>query len=276
MSHSLFKTIFYLFVAFSFSLECRAQFSGGMSAMDHSRQQRKYLEGYKKKKENGESLDGYYRSQTNFNFCPVSATYTLDYVYEEFSLNETTPFAGVVTAKIKGSAYGLGLEHYFPLGKIDDKSLVALTIGLDALFYKLESPEIRLNGGKKFTPEFDIWQFNIPVGFVYKTGSDVVFRKNEKSGFSFGGGAVLREITDLKSLPTFGVRPYCMAEVSFFAGLCWKIRGTAFLGKSTLMKGTEYLGSGGSENESTMNLTTKSNLMLSLIFTEFSWDWEKD
>jgi len=270
-----------IFTVFLFSSECKAQYGGGFggfSQRDRDRQHRQFIAGYKKKKENGDNLEGYFRTQSNINFAILHATYKLDYSYPGgySSSQPTTYFTGELETPLTAKAYGFGGEHYFPLGKLSDKSLMALTLGVDFLYTEIKTGELRLNGGQKFSPTFQIIQFNLPVGLMFKSGTDAVFRKNVKSGFSFGGGALLSASTALTGQSKISPRPYCVAEVAFYTGFCWKIRGTGYLGNSTIIRGEQSVGIGGSEQESNMTLVGNTSFMLSLIITQFSWDWEED
>lgn len=282
------KNFLYLTVALLLSLESQAQYGrmggfggmgGGMSIMERDRQNRRYFESYRKKKENGDNVDNFYRGQQGLVFGMMNATYKIDYTYANgtSSNGNNNYFSGNLERKIKGKAYGVSGEHYFPLGKSSEESLFALTLGVEMIYMKFEFEETRLNGGQRFTPEHVFLQGNIPIGLAYKSGTDVVFRRNIKSGFSFGAGALVNSNFDLAgSFPSFNLRPYCMAEMAFYTGFCWKIRGTAQLGKTTLMNAAENIGLDGSENEATATIETKTNFLLSLIFMDFSYDWEED
>lgn len=263
--------------------EAKAQFGGmggfgGMSAMDRARQERRFIEGYRKKKENGESLEGYFRSQTSFYYGVISARYNLNYTYSGgySSTTGTTYFSGETETKVNGVFYGFGGEHYFPLSKLSDQTAIALTIGAEGQYLKFNFEEIRLNGGHLFTPSHDMLIFNLPIGLVYKSGTDVAFRKSIRSGASFGGGICPGLNVEFSNGATGSLRPYLMAEVAFYTGFCWKLRGTGLFGNTIISKGAEDVGIGGSAEDSRMNIRARSALMLSLIITDFSWDWDED
>jgi hypothetical protein len=284
------KNFLYLVLALLLPLGSNAQFgrdmgsfgrmgSGGSMSDRNGYSSLLYFLTYKKKKENGENVDYYYRGQQGLTFGLVNATYKIDYTYASGTdaNGNTNYFTGNLERNIKGKAYGISGEHYFPLGKSSEESLIALTIGVDAIYMKLDFEEIRLNGGQRYTPEHVIIQGNVPIGLAYKSGSDAVLRRNIKSGFSLGAGALLNGNINLQvDRPSFNLRPYCMAEMAFYTGFCWKIRGTAHLGKSILSRGAENVGLSGSEQETTATIQTKTNFLLSLIFMDFSYDWDDE
>lgn len=280
----------YLFLALLLSLDSQAQYGrsmtdfGGMgrggSMMDNNMNSTLFnILSYKQKKENGENVDNFYRSQGGLMFGLVNATYSIDYTYANgtSSNGNTNYFSGNLERKIKGKAYGISGEHYFPLGKPSEESVVALTLGVEAIYMKLDFEEIRLNGGHRFTPDRVIVQGNVPLGLAYKSGTDAVFRRNIKSGFSLGAGAMFNGNMNFPSGgPVFNLRPFCMAEMAFYTGFCWKIRGTAQIGKATLMSGSEDVGLGNIEDEISATIQTKTNFLLSIIFMDFSYDWEEE
>lgn len=287
MRHSTLKKICSCILVLSIALPSFAQYSGFGSSrygsMNSMNDRWRLIESYRRKKENGDNVDGFYRSQGSIQFAPVTAIYRLEYTYQGTNSTGTgtTYFSGEVESKVSGMAYGAGGEHYFPLGKTSDNSVMALTIGGDVMLMSLTAKEIRLNGGLTFTPELQYMQGNLPIGIVYKSGTDVVFRKSVKSGFSFGGG-VSGNMTMTYSnfdnfFPALGYRPYCMAEVSFFAGICWKIRGTAYLSNTLLERGVQAIGSDYDTKEETdMSVKSRPGVMLSLAIGDFSWDWDED
>lgn len=281
------KNFLYLLIALLLTLDSQAQygrsmggFGSGGSMMNGGVNSSLYnFLMYKKKKENGENVDNFYRGQMGLMFGLVNATYAIDYTYSSGTdaNGNNNYFSGNLERRFKGKAYGLSGEHYFPLGKPSEESVVALTVGVDVIYVKFDYEEIRLNGGQRYTPEHTILQGNVPLGLAYKSGTDAVLRKNIKSGFSFGAGAMFNGNMNFPTgAPSFNLRPYCMAEMSFYTGFCWKIRGTAHLGKATLMRGSENIGIDGFEDETSATLITKTNFFLSLIFMDYSYDWEDE
>lgn len=279
------KILLFLFVTLLCSSNVIAQYGGmggfgGFSQRDRDRQHQRFIESYKKKKENGDNVDGFYRSESAFNFILCNAHYQLSYVYPETYSSATgqSYFEGELETKVSGMGYGLGGYHYFPLSKTGENALTALTVGMEMNYIKFKFEELRLNGGQKFTPSQDVLQINFPLGLAYKTGTDVAFRKNIKSGFSIGGGAMLNaNIAMAGETPAqYNVRPFGMAEIAFYTGFCWKLRVTNCFGNATLVKGQQNVGIGGSADESVLTLRTKNTTTLSLIITDFSWDWDEE
>jgi hypothetical protein len=277
------KVIPLLLLAITYCLPTYAQYGhgfGGYRAINGNNHYNhfNYIQTYNRKKENGDNVDNYYRGQQGLVFGMINASYKLDYTYANESSTSASSdyFSGNLERKVSGVAYGVSGEHYYPLGKTSETTLIALTLGAEMLYIKFKFEDTRLNGGHKFTPEHNIVQGNVPIGLAYKSGTDAALRRNIKSGFSLGAGAMFNSNFDLAgSFPTINIRPYCMAEMSFYTGFCWKIRGTGRLGKATLLHGSELIGINGSEDETTAKMETKSNFTLSLIFMDFSWDWEE-
>lgn len=240
-----------------------------------------YIQTYHRKKDNGDNVDFYYRGQTGVTFGFIAADYKLDYTYSNGSTTGGIKdyFSGNLERKVSGMVFGVSGEHYYPLNKINDRSLIAFTLGTEMLYLKLKFDEIRINGGQRFTPEHNILITNIPLGLAYKSGTDAALKSNVKSGFSIGAGAMANINMDLGpagGFPSFNLQPYCMAEMSFYTGFCWKIRGTAYLGQPILGQGAEEIGLANSDQDVTLKITAKPTVLLSLIMTDFSWDWDEE
>jgi hypothetical protein len=249
--------------------------------MDEVRHRRQFLESYRKKKENGDNVDAYYRREEMFHFGLLEATYDLDYVYSlGYSSDKGFTYAvGELSTKVKGMSYGAGVEFYTPLSKLSETSMIAMQFGMDMHYVKFKFEELRLSGGQRFTPSQDLIQTNFPIGMVYKTGTDAALRKSVKSGFSFGGGAAINwnaSLSDDAVRSKCLIRPYGLAEVAFYTGICWKIRATGYMGNAILAEGGQNVGIGGSADDSRMRLQSKSSIMFSLIFFDLSWDWDED
>jgi hypothetical protein len=254
-----------------------AQFSNSFFERNaQARADARYKKAYKDKKENGDNVDAFYRTQGGFSYGILNTSYKLDYVYSGGSKNNVPiNFVGDIETKGVASFYGVSGERYFPLATLSEQSTLALSFGVDGFWMNLKYDELRLNGGQKFTPEFQIVQFNIPIGLAYKSGTDVVFNRNVRSGFSFGAGIAPSFMVSLNGPAKWSARTFGMAELAFYTGFCWKIRGTVFLGKTEILNGSQNVGVGGSETESTMRISTNSGGMISLVLTDFSWDWDE-
>ncbi|MES2479980.1 MAG: hypothetical protein V4561_12900 [Bacteroidota bacterium] len=280
------KVIPLLLLAITYCLPTYAQYGhgfGGYRAINGNNHYNyyNYIQTYNRKKENGDNVDNFYRVQEGLVFGLINATYKLDYIFSDGTGANGIKnyYSGEKEFKIKGMAYGLSNERYFSLGKTSENSLIAFTVGVDMLYIKFKFEETRLSRGYTFTPEHNILQGNVPLGLAYKTGTDAVLRSNVKSGFSFGGGALFNTNFDLGpngGFPTINIRPYATIEMAFYTSFCWKIRGTAHLGKVPLSISSEYTGISVSDEETTMTITAKPSFFLSFIFTDFSWDWDEE
>lgn len=237
--------------------------------------EKRLIESYKKKREAGENVDNFYRREGMFHFGMLTAELTLDYAYQETSSGPI--FVGKKTANVSGKAYGGGGGYYIPLAVMNDRAMTCIDYGMDILYIRFRPEEMRLNGGRMFTPDINILQFNVPVFFAYKSGTGASLRRSVKSGFTIGGGAALNVNLldyDLSMASKLRATPFVLGELSFYTGFCWKVRGTAFVSKQQLINMKTGVGGYYNEDNSHMLLQARPAFMLSLVYQTFSKDWE--
>ena len=198
-------------------------------------------------------------------------------------------FAGDSNIKKSVPAVGFGVDigSTIPLKKIGHTNMLGLTIhlvvnefvwgslnqtyGLDGTY------TTNANGNMTGLTE----QIALPIGIDYKLGPDAILTKRLHVGASFGVGVMpsLNEtvMVDPQNLNgggglAFGINPYVKAEVAFFAGICFKLRGQFAFGNIPFIDQQKSLVS---LTDGPFKVTGTTNLMLSFIIMPFSMTWRE-
>jgi hypothetical protein len=124
-------------------------------------------------------------------------------------------------------------------------------------------------------------QVSLPIGVEYHVGCDVIKTKRLPFGGAFGLGILPQyNMTALEGSgvnnntgSSFSITPYAKAEFSVLAGICFKVRVMYTLGNVPLMDVSNRLTS--KLTDGPFNISSTSNLQLSLIFMPFSYTWRE-
>jgi hypothetical protein len=215
--------------------------------------------------------------EVGYSYCAAAA----DFKYESRYFNESsgqfrdTSFTQRVNSQ---TGFGYLLGYYWPVMKTGEKSRLAidLTYMYNAYLWEGNSFSYSSNSrtGTSSVGSATI-EMGLPIGVDYKYGCDATFNKKDRFCASFGAGAypsmdltIYREIGGFK----FHLRPYVKAEIGFFAGIAFKVRGTYVMGN---MNYFEYGYDQPGDYENT-TFQSKGTGMISLVVMPMSWKFNKD
>ncbi|MCD6063983.1 MAG: hypothetical protein K0R82_1894 [Flavipsychrobacter sp.] len=178
---------------------------------------------------------------------------------------------------------------YLPLAKLSSKSILALNIDVAINFMQFNVGETILSKKLGLTEKIVGMNAGVPISIDFKSGGDAVLSKQYRSMFTFGIGAnpcmYMMDYGPFVSSDEspFKMIPFVKAEVGIFAGIAFKLRGTAYLGTANYFDATEQnsteMGPEGERpfDESSVRLVGKNyGYSLALLVMPFSWNWESE
>jgi hypothetical protein len=176
--------------------------------------------------------------------------------------------------------FGFFSETFVPIVRMEDESMIAFDFGGFCEFFKFKVANIALAPGE--TPRSnDLVGFSggLNLGLDYRIGADALLDKQTRTMFNIGAGispgffAAEYGAMPGEGAGGFSLQPYVKAEVGFFLGLAFKLRGDLLLGKARYIDAI-------SEGEDDL-LEVKATgairgarLGLGIMF--YSWDWDGD
>jgi len=195
-------------------------------------------------------------------------------------------FAGDTTLKrsVSGVGFGVDIGSTIPLKKIGHIKMLGLTIHLvvnEFVWgnlnenYSLAGTYTNSSSNMNGLTE----QIALPIGLDYKIGPDAILSKRLHIGASFGIG-VMPSVNETVMVDpanlngggglAFGINPYAKAELAFFGGICFKLRGEFAFGNIPFIDQQKNLAG---LTDGPFKVTGTSNLMLSFIIMPFSMTW---
>jgi hypothetical protein len=122
-------------------------------------------------------------------------------------------------------------------------------------------------------------QVAIPLGILYKIGTDAILSKRLDLGASVGGGLIPQvNLTSLEGVTTvnpgygWGLTPYLKGEFAAYTGFCWKVRFMYTFGNVNLITVPDRIDN---VTDGYFNLKLKSAFMASLVIMPFSRGWHE-
>ena len=195
--------------------------------------------------------------------------------------------SGVITGTTTGKSFnyrsmsGYGAV-YFPLTHIGQSSALVLNTGIytrgsswDLGNTSLDPTATTLNTASEI-------QIGVPVGVDYIFGGEATGNKQDKVTLRAGAGAMpyvaFGSLADKsEKYSKLGMKPYIKAELGFFLGVEWKIRGMVIAGSRTLYNyqvGDYNLNS--NSYYASYNFTIRPSYVIGFSVFPFSFGWEND
>jgi len=223
------------------------------------------------------------RYEIGYSYSVASATYKTQ------SQSGSGRFDTTLSKNVTSTS-GIGAQIGFtaPLTRIGGKCILALGIGYQYNMYTWDykTPSLSSYKDENGNVVYDLsalpmsgvsLQMGLPLSADFKFGNDAFLRKNTRWGCTFGAGVfpVGALTADIDNAGFgFGAAPFVKAEVSFFAGICFKLRGQYAAGylpfydsKNSLSAFTDYTVKS--------SLTGKQQVTFSLIVMPFSFAWQE-
>ncbi|NDC41839.1 MAG: hypothetical protein EBZ77_09860, partial [Chitinophagia bacterium] len=217
----------------------------------------------------------------------VTATGTFNgvvpiYGYNNRFITDSTLKRDIVSEPGFGVLVGVNV----PVARLGHVSVLALSIDIayNQYAWKELNKSYNLDGTFKTLPnklDAKTTQVAAPIGLDYKYGCDAINSKRMRLGATLGIGAIPHfNVTKMDSVSklfgpqqSLGFNPYAKAELSFYFGLCIKLRAMYTVGNVELMN----LGTTPVEpyTHGPFKLTNTSNTVLSVILMPFSYKWRE-
>jgi len=197
------------------------------------------------------------------------------------------PVTNVITGSTTGQSFsyrtgGGYAAVYFPLTYINMHSALVLNTGINFTMSKWDLGNTSLNPDAMVVNTAKEMYFGVPIGVDYVFGGEASFNREDR--VTLRGGAGLQPYMSMDKLEQgdvsntkFGVKPYIKAEIGFFLGFEWKIRGVMVAGSRTLydMKAGD-LSLNNTNYYASYNFTVRPTYTIGLSVFPFSFGWGKE
>jgi hypothetical protein len=186
------------------------------------------------------------------------------------------------TLKLKSvGSWGAFEESYIPIAGLDENSVMGLDLGAFGEFTTFKAGGFApIPGEAAFTDDVNAITIGLLIGIDYRVGGDAVLDKSKRGMFNIGAGfspsAMALSYNPLNEVVPpmqFKMIPYLKAEVGFFLGIGFKLRGEMLFGKMN------YFDVTGKDEDSQLDISMKSKITgfrLSLGLMPYSWHWGED
>jgi hypothetical protein len=171
---------------------------------------------------------------------------------------------------------------YFPLTYIGQNSALVLNTGVYARGSSWDLGNTSLDPTATTINSAAEVQIGVPIGVDYIFGGEVTCNKQDKVTLRAGAGAMpyiaVGSLADnSEKYAKLGMKPYVKAELGFFLGVEWKIRGMVIAGSRTLYN--YQVGDYNLNNSSyyaSYSFTVRPSYILGFSVFPFSFGWEND
>jgi hypothetical protein len=165
---------------------------------------------------------------------------------------------------------------YLPITLLSDQGAIALNIELLGIFSEIAYDSILIHSKAEYDRREQNWMIGVPISIDLKTGGEVSLSKAQKHIFGLGAGLMIGVTTassEKKAESPLTAVPFIKAELGWFAGLAFKVRGTAYLASGSYDKTYSNLFA---SDELQMKLKQGYGYTLSLIVMPFSYGWRSE
>lgn len=175
------------------------------------------------------------------------------------------------------------LNTYFPMTALSNRSVIALSVGVYGTSNSFTLNNFSFNGAPTATMDVSDLLIGLPIGVDYIFGGEATYNESDKVTLRAGIGAMpfvaLGSLSnDAGKYNRFSVRPYVKAELGFFAGIEWKIKGQVLLGSRNLydIRNGDYDLQDGSNYYSNFKMDLRPSYSLGIAIMPFSFGWNSD
>lgn len=199
---------------------------------------------------------------------------------DESNMNIITGNSRATTFNYRAASGGGAV--YFPLSYFDQKNMLALNVGFYGVGSVWDIGNTSLEPGRTTTYEAKDLFFGFPIGVDYIFGGEASLNKGDKVTVRGGIGMMpylaMGELADgSQDYAKLGIKPYVKAELGFFAGIEWKVRGMVVAGSRTIY---DYHTGDYHLNESdyyySFNFKIRPTYTVGLVIFPFSFGWDSD
>ncbi len=181
-----------------------------------------------------------------------------------------------ISATIKAKqSYAFYVGSYFPIALMSDKSMLVAEVELMASVSKLTYDSIPIAAKTNISAPTDVYKIGIPISLEYRSGADVLLSKEARSMFTLSAGFNFCIINsdDYDRVTPLRALPFVKAELGFFAGIGFKIRGVYYFGNSDYNYTVNYNVAHGTGDQLISKFRGSNGFNLTLVLMPFSVNW---
>ncbi len=236
---------------------------------------------YLQRREDGRSVSHFHRFELYYGMTFGSGGVNINDRFRDQSNNNVIAGNTRATTFNYRSASGGGAV-YFPLSYLNQKNMLALNLGFYGVGSVWDIGNTSLEAGKITSYESKDLFFGVPIGVDFIYGGEATLNKGDKVTVRGGLGLMpylaMGELADgSQDYAKLGVKPYVKAELGFFAGIEWKIRGMVVAGSRTIYDyktGDYHLQD--SDYYYSFNFKIRPTYTVGLVIFPFSFGWDSD
>lgn len=165
----------------------------------------------------------------------------------------------------------------FPISYLSDKSILALNVGVYGMANKWDLGNTSLTGDASY--EAKELYLGVPIGVDIIWGGEATCDKGDKVTLRAGAGVMPYFATGdwadgSNKYSKLGIQPYVKAEIGFFAGIEWKVRGMIVASSRTVYDikvGDYYLRD--SDYYYALNYKVRPTYTVGIALLPFSFGW---
>lgn len=239
------------------------------------------ISNYLQKRSDGKNVTLFHRFEISYGVTFGSGNINIsDRFRDPSNFNAITGHSRATSFDYRATSGYAGV--YFPLSYINSNSLLALNTGLYATGSVWDLGNTSLDEKVITRYESKDLFFGAAIGLDFIYGGEATLNKADKVTLRAGAGLMpyfaAGQLADgSQNYGKVGFKPYVKAELGFFAGVEWKIRGMAILGSRTI-----YNYSSGDYNLNdndyyySMNFKIRPTYTIGIAVFPFSFGWEND
>lgn len=236
---------------------------------------------YLKKREDGKNVSLFHRLELCYGITFGGGSVNVNDRYRDpFNQNAIGGSSRATTFNYRSySGYG---GVYFPLSYFSRNTVLALNVGVYATANTWDLGNTSLEPGVTTSYETSDMQIGVPIGVDFIYGGEATLNKADKVTLRAGAGVMpyfaAGSLADgSQDYGKLGFRPYVKAELGFFAGIEWKLRGMVVAGSRTIydystgdynLKESDYYYS--------FNFKIRPTYTVGIVIFPFSFGWEND
>lgn len=236
---------------------------------------------YLKKRDDGKDVSLFHRLELSYGLTYGAGSITInDRFRDPSNFNIITGHSRATNFNYRAaSGYG---GVYFPLTYLSANSILALNTGLYATASVWDLGNTSLDANTITTYESKDMFLGVPIGLDFIYGGEATLNKIDKVTLRAGAGLMpyfaAGQLADgSQNYGKLGFKPYVKAELGFFAGVEWKLKGMVIAGSRTIY---DYNSGDYNLQDSdyyyAMNFKIRPTYTIGIAVFPFSFGWESD
>ena len=236
---------------------------------------------YLKRRDDGKSVSLFHRLEIAYMMTYGSGNVAINYRFRDPSnFNNITGRSRATTFNYRATSGYTGV--YFPMSYLSSNTALAMSVGLYGTASVWDIGNTSLQDNRVTTYESKDLYFGLPIGLDIIYGGEATMNKADKVTLRGGIGVMpyfaAGELADgSQDYGKLGVQPYVKAEIGFFAGVQWKLKGMVVAGSRTIYnyKAGDYRLQDANDYYS-MEFKIRPTFTVGIAVLPFSFGWEND